>query len=118
MKSLNIPVYFEKEYIENLVKSFLDIIILAMLNGKSIHGYKIIADLHRNFGVLLSPGTLYPLLYSLKKDNLVKFENVKRRKQYSLITRGREKVFRIIKLYKKNSEMIFRFIDENLNTVK
>jgi len=32
---------------ESLVKSFLDIIVLSMLNGEPSHGYKIIADLHK-----------------------------------------------------------------------
>jgi len=114
----NTLIYFRKEYLETLVKTLLDIIILSILNGESVHGYKIIAEIHKTFGVLLSPGTLYPLLYSLHDEHLVKVKKVDRRKLYSLTTRGRERVFKINKLYKKNSEMIFRFIDENLQTVK
>lgn len=114
MMSQNFPDYYDKQYVHNLVKTFLDIIVLAMLNGKKTHGYKIIAELHRNFGVLLSPGTLYPLLYTLKNDNLVKVEKIKRRKLYSITPQGRKKVSRIFKLYKRNSNIIFRFIDENL----
>ena len=112
----NTLIYFRKEYLENLVKTLLDIIILSMLNGEPVHGYKLIAEIHKTFGVLLSPGTLYPLLYSLHDQNLVKVKKVNRRKLYNLTSRGRERVFRINKLYKKNSEIIFRFIDNNLKS--
>ena len=109
-------VFEANDYIGNLVKSFLDVIVLAMLNGKPTHGYKIIADLHRTFGVLLSPGTLYPLLYNLEAKKLVEVKEVKRKKLYRLTPMGRERVFKIIRSYKKNSEKIFRFIDKNLET--
>ena len=99
---------------DSLIKSFLDIIVLAMLNGNPVHGYKIIADLHQTFGVLLSPGTLYPLLYHLEDDKLVEVKEVKRRKLYSLTPKGRKRVFQVNELYKKNSEKIFSFIDTNL----
>lgn len=102
------------EPIDNLVKSFLDIIVLAMLNGEPVHGYKIIAELHRTFGVLLSPGTLYPLLYRLEDGKLVKVREFKRRKLYRLTPLGRRTVSKVKESYKKNSDKIFRFIDENL----
>lgn len=97
-----------------MVKSFLDILVLAMLNGKSRHGYKIIADIHKTFGVLLSPGTLYPLLYRLEAEKLVNVKEVKRRKLYKLTPKGRKTVSQINTLYKKNSQRIFRFIEQNL----
>lgn len=62
---------FEEELIQSLVKKNLDIIILSMLKDNPVHGYKIIADLHNTFGVLLSPGTLYPLLYRLLSEELI-----------------------------------------------
>lgn len=106
----------ENECVEGLLKSFLDIIVLSMLNGEPLHGYKIIADLHKTFGVLLSPGTLYPLLYRLEEEKLVKVKEVKRRKLYSLTPSGRRRISRINALSKKSSEKIFRFIDKNLET--
>lgn len=104
----------EEKSIENLVKSFLDIIVLAMLNGEPTHGYKIIANLHRTFGVLLSPGTLYPLLYRLEAEKLVDVREVKRRKLYKLTVRGRKKVSNTLRLYRGQSEKIFSFIAKNL----
>lgn len=104
----------EEGPIRNLVKTFLDVIVLAMLNGKPKHGYNIIADLHKTFGVLISPGTLYPLLYRLEAENLVDVREVKRRKLYKLTPLGRRNVSKIINIYKENSKKIFHFIDENL----
>lgn len=110
------PIHLEEDPIKNIVKAFLDVIVLAMLNGRPEHGYKIIADLHRAFGVLLSPGTLYPLLYRLEEEKLVEVEEMKRKKVYNLTSLGRKKVSKILRLQRKTSEKIFRFIDENLET--
>lgn len=109
-----LPIRHEEETIENLVKVFLDVIVLAMLNGSPRHGYRIIADLHKKFGVLLSPGTLYPLLYRLEAEKLAEVKEVKRRKLYRLTPRGLMKASNVIGLYRKNSDKIFHFIGENL----
>jgi DNA-binding PadR family transcriptional regulator len=82
---------FEEELIQSLVKKNLDIIILSMLKDNPIQGYKIIADLHSTFGVLLSPGTLYPLLYRLVSEGLIDMEVESRRKLYSLTVVGERK---------------------------
>jgi len=99
----------------SLMKSFLDIIVLAMLNGNPVHGYKVIAELHRSFGVLLSPGTLYPRLYSLQKEKLIDVMEDKRRKLYFLTPEGRKRVSTVNQLFKRDSEKIFKFIESNLS---
>jgi len=104
----------DEEPIKNLVKAFLDMIVLSMLNGQPEHGYKIIADLHKIFGVLLSPGTLYPLLYRLESEKLLKVKEIKRRKLYDLTPLGRKKVSNVIRSHRKTSEKIFRFIERNI----
>jgi len=111
-----IPALFEKDQIENLLKSFLDIVVLSMLNGESVHGYHIIAVLHKNFGVLLSPGTLYPLLYRLEEKKLVTVKELKRKKLYSITPQGKRMVSQVMKVRRKNSDKIFEFIDNNLKT--
>ncbi len=55
----------------HLVKTFLNIIVLTMLQKEPSHGYTLITDIHKKFDVLLSLGTLYPLLYSLEKKKLI-----------------------------------------------
>ena len=71
----------------------MGIIILAMLTSESIHEYKIIADIHKEFEILLSPGSLYPLLHCLEEDKLVE----------SALDGGRI-VYHITPAGKKNSE--------------
>jgi len=113
--SLTISSHFEDQCLRDLLKSFLDLIVLAMLNGNPVHGYMIIANLHRTFGVLLSPGTLYPLLYQLEAEKLIQVKEVKRKKLYALTPLGLKKVNQINMTYKKNSEKIFSFVDRNLH---
>lgn len=113
--ALTVASYAEENLVDGLVKTFLDIIVLATLNGNSVHGYKIIADLHRTFGVLLSPGTLYPLLYSLEKEKLVEVIEAKRKKLYRLTPKGRKRVVALNNMYKENSGRIFRFVDLHLS---
>ncbi len=105
---------FEEELIQSLVKKNLDVIILSMLKDNPIHGYKIIADLHTSFGVLLSPGTLYPLLYRLESEGLIDVEAESRRKVYSLTRRGERRTREFMESYKRHVDRIMGFIDGNL----
>ena len=69
---------------DHLIKALLDIIVLELLHDSPKHGYKTIAEIHKKFGVMLSPGTVYPLLYELEKVGWVEIIEVKRKKFYSL----------------------------------
>jgi DNA-binding PadR family transcriptional regulator len=96
---------------EHLVKSFLDIIVLSMLRQNSSHGYALIADIHKKFDVLLSPGTLYPLLYSMEKKGLISIEQEGRRKNYLLTEKGALQADRVINMYHKQIKLMLQFID-------
>ncbi|MCE8426122.1 MAG: PadR family transcriptional regulator [Candidatus Methanoperedens sp.] len=66
--------------IDRLVKEYLDIVILALVAGKPMCGTDIMDIVHRNFNVLLSPGTIYPLLHRLKKEGLLECDcNIKKK---------------------------------------
>lgn len=68
------------ETIDRLVRDYLDILILALLAGKPMCGTDIMDIVHRNFNVLLSPGTIYPLLHKLKKEGLLECDcNIKKK---------------------------------------
>ncbi len=73
------------------VRSFLDIFIMAALNGSSMYGYEIMALIHREFGVLLSPGTLYPLLHSLENKGLIISNTDGSKIVYKISMPGKEK---------------------------
>ena len=49
----------------------MNVIILALLKEKPMSGFELTKIIHKNFDFLLSSGTIYPALYSLKKDKLV-----------------------------------------------
>jgi len=76
---------------ERCVKSFLDVIIASMLMEKASWGYEIIANIHEKLHILLSPGPVYQVLYSMEKQGLiqsVKDEENGRRRFYHLTEKG------------------------------
>ncbi len=75
-----------------LMKGLLDLVVLQFLNRRPMHGYKIISDLRKNFGVYFGPSTIYPLLSDLEEKGYIKsswdVENERPRKVYSLTSQG------------------------------
>jgi len=69
--------------IEKMVKDNLETIILALLQKKPMCGTDIIGTIHLEFNVLLSPGTIYPLLQSLKEKGLLTSEKYGKAKMYA-----------------------------------
>jgi DNA-binding PadR family transcriptional regulator len=77
--------------VQRIIRSFLDIIILKYLkNRPSVSGYDIIKHLHRSFHILPSPGTVYAILYSLERQNLVEGNNGQVKRLYKLTEHGEE----------------------------
>ena len=70
------------ETIERFVKEYLDIVVLALIANKPMCGTDIIDSVHRDLNVLLSPGTIYPLLHRLKKEGLLDCEYGVKKKVY------------------------------------
>jgi len=78
-----------KKLFEKMIKNFLDVIVMAELRNGSLSGYDLIAFVHGKFGYLMSPGTMYSLLYSLERHGLVEGVWVERKRMYKLTERGR-----------------------------
>ena len=74
------------------MKSFLSTLILCILREKECHGYELIRLIRKEFGVWLSPGTIYPALYALERTGVIRWAwddpKKKLRKQYSLTPEG------------------------------
>ncbi|MGD0645165.1 MAG: PadR family transcriptional regulator [Candidatus Bathyarchaeia archaeon] len=96
--------------IERHLKAFLDIVILAILNGGSMHGYKIIAAIHKEFGILLSPGSLYPLLHCLEEDKLIQATFDRGKIVYSVTLQGKEKFGKAFAAYNFSIQKMSRFV--------
>lgn len=70
------------------VKVFLDMIILSSLKERELSGYDVIKIVYDRFGVLLGPGSIYPVLNYLKGKNIVYEKDAERKKLYSLTEEG------------------------------
>lgn len=93
-----------KAVAERMVKSFLDLFVLDLLNDGAKHGYEIMRELKRRTGTGIGAGTLYPLLYELEELQLVSAEWVSP-------TRRSRRVYKITEKGEKYREQGFRGID-------
>ena len=63
---------FIKDMKRRFVKSFLDMLILKLIQNEPIWGYKILKETKELYQVKLSHGALYPLLNMLEINGYVK----------------------------------------------
>lgn len=80
------------KYIENIVKNHLELIILKMLYQSPICGYDLLKEIYAKYNVILSQGTVYPMLHSMHKKGIVniRFQNGNMRsKIYSVNQEGK-----------------------------
>jgi transcriptional regulator len=79
-----------------LLKGSLELMVLHILSEESDYGYSIVRKLKKKSGKFLQSGegTLYPHLYTLEKKELIKskwvcMENGRKRKYYSITSKGK-----------------------------
>ena len=85
-----------KKMHRRIVKSFMDILIMAELRNAPMSGYDVIAFIHNKFGILVSSGTVYSLLYSLERENLINGIWAKRKRVYELTEKGERTIDAIL----------------------
>ena len=107
---------YEQRVIEKQVKAFLDILVLAILNGTSMHGYKIVANIHKEFGILLSPASIYPLLHNLENKKLIEAYSNKGKTVYTVTSNGKEKFEKKFTDYKLSIQIMTNFIKKHGET--
>jgi DNA-binding PadR family transcriptional regulator len=77
-----------------LMRGLLDLVVMQFLKAQPTHGYQIITNLRKQFGVYFGPSTIYPLLSAMEEDEYIKshwdLENDRPRKVYSLTHEGEE----------------------------
>lgn len=104
-----------RETVEQCVKKSIDVIILSILQKEPMCGFDIIKTIVHNFNVLLSQGTVYPILYSLKEagylETQVKPDNKTR--VYIPTESGREHFQNKIRDYALAQERILGLMQEN-----
>ena len=80
------------------LQNFMDILMLAEMKKKgSLSGYDVIGLIHKKFGVLMSSGTVYSLLYSLEREGLIKGVWNHRKRVYELSEKGEQSIEVIVK---------------------
>ena len=85
-----------KKMHERVIKTFMDTIIMSELQNGPISGYDAISFIHNKFGFLVSSGTVYSLLYSLERNNLVSGEWIERKRVYKLTEKGSKTIRTIL----------------------
>lgn len=74
-----------KDFRKGLLKFF----ILKMLDRNEMHGYAMMSRIEELSGWKVSPGSLYPMLFNLSTQGLVKVKVAKMRKLFSLTPKGK-----------------------------
>jgi PadR family transcriptional regulator, regulatory protein PadR len=92
---------------QRMVKSFLDLFVLSLLNDGGKHGYEIMRELKIKTGAHIGAGTLYPLLYELEERRLVAGEWVSP-------TRRSRRVYKITDQGEKYRDQSFQGLDRLL----
>ena len=85
-----------KKMHERLIKNFMDVIVMAELRNGAISGYDVISFIHTKFGLLVSSGTVYSLLYSLERNGLVEGVWDERKRTYKLTEKGQKTIETIL----------------------
>ena len=105
----------EEKTSRKYVKTSLDFLVLAILNRNAMYGYKIMAIIHKEFGVLLSPGSLYPLLHLLEKKELIKSRNEGGKRVYEATSDGKTRLQNAFAVFKISVNQLENFLKQNGN---
>ena len=81
------------EFMPQIIKAGKELLILSMISKQPMSGYDLIKKIYAETNVLLSQGTLYPILYIFEGASILKAQyemgNI-RTKIYRLTPQGRE----------------------------
>jgi DNA-binding PadR family transcriptional regulator len=96
------------------MKEFLDVLLLFNIeeNGET-SGYDFLKHLHQTYDLMLSPGTVYAVAYSMQRDNLIEARGDKRKTVFSLTPRGKLVIETI-----RNSKKMLQFSFSDLIEAK
>lgn len=82
----------KEQFVQRITRTFLDILILRLIQTEPMWGYKIIKKTKTLFNIKLRHGALYPLLNSLETDGYVTSQKMTEggrvRKVYKITQKG------------------------------
>ena len=91
-------------------KALLDDAILISLKDELMSGYDLLLLFNEEFGISLSPGTVYSTLSNMERDGLIKSELFLRKRIYKLTDEGK----RVLDTTVENVECLHEFIQNLL----
>jgi PadR family transcriptional regulator PadR len=106
------------KWIAQTRKGTLELGILVLLRARKRYGLEILEILEMNSGLVVTEGTLYPLMNRLKREGLVVSEWVESesghpRKYCSLSKEGKRLVEQMIEYWSTFSKTLSRLIEES-----
>jgi len=100
----------EEEIVQRIIRNFLDIQILRLIQTQPMWGYTILKKIETKYGIKIRHGALYPLLNSLKAKGFLKSKKeVKKgriRKIYEITPKGNQLIESYYNALKQQLETI------------
>ena len=95
-----------------VLRGLIELLILCLLSKGEAHGYKLLKELARLTGRTVSVGTLYPMLYRLEAEGLVRSFRVERDdgrtvRIYRITERGLRELERIRQVFSSQLRWLF-----------
>ena len=100
--------------IEKMVKDNLESIILAILQKSTMCGTEIIGTIHLKFNVLLSPGTIYPLLHSLKQKGLLTVNKLGKEIVYVPVENAKPRIRSIVNEHIQARRLLNNYLQQEI----
>ena len=100
--------------VEKMVKDNLESIILAILQNSTMCGTEIIGTIHLKFNVLLSPGTIYPLLHSLKQKGLLTVNKLGKEIVYAPVEEAKPKIRSIVNEHIQARKLLNNYLQKEI----
>jgi DNA-binding PadR family transcriptional regulator len=95
---------------EKVVKDSLEAVVLALVEDQPRTGYGIIASIFSSFDLLLSPGTVYPLLKFLESRGFIEGVSVGRARMFKLRESGRTLLMDLRLEYNEAQRLVSRVL--------
>ena len=109
--SMTTETKIESKWDVQLRKGTLELVILAALKERKLYGLELLGNLHGFETMMITEGTLYPLLDRFKRDKLIDAQchqsgETRPRKYYHLTKQGGEKLLALTIRWRKSVEDI------------
>ena len=101
---LTVDTAFFDNWVTQLRKGMLELCILNSMNGRRLYGYDIVKSLRGTDGLVISEGTIYPILSRLHREGFVSTQLEESasgppRKYYELTKAGQQELARMNKYW-------------------